>query len=86
MSCLVVLILIVVAIAHDLFFECEVRRDLRINLAQKIFDRDLSGLASEPGMKRVDEIDQLTVLVVNLWHADRKLILPLYQCHVASFI
>ena len=73
---------VVAAIAHVLLFQCEMRRDLREDLAECVDDLGKGGSFAHPAVEVVDQFDQVAVFGVDGRHADAEFVFPFDQAHL----
>ncbi len=67
--------------AHHLLFERKMRRDLCINLAQRLKDLISVDASLYRLMQFVDQSDEFTVFVIDLFNTDLEFIFPLQKAH-----
>ncbi len=82
---LVFLVLVVMVVAHQLFFEREVRGDGRQRLAEIVQFRVRPVLLLDLELETVDQLDQLAMLVIDRRDADREPVIPFDQSHARTY-
>jgi hypothetical protein len=79
--CLVRLVFIISVLAHHSFFKRKMGGNAREYLAEEIADRVSISVHAKRFVQLVDEINELTVLMVDVSYAGFELLAPLNKTH-----